>query len=356
LLYKPDWEETKERYLAWWAGEALGRCALAVYAPRADAPDDPPPVPPADPVAKWTDIDYISRANQHRHSHSFYGGEAFPVWHGGYPGHTSIPVFLGCPCTLGPDTGWWEPILTDPQPDVRSLKLNKSSPNWQFTMKLLKTAAEQSKGKSIPTIGAFGGSGDTLAAMRGNLQLLYDLMDRPDWVRDADDYLMDVWFEVYDTFHSIIREAAQGSTCWFELWSPGKFYASQNDFSYMISPRAFRDVFLPVIKRQTEFLDHSVYHVDGVAAFAHVQALCELPRLGALQILPGAGKPSPLHYMDVLKQVQAAGKSLHISIGPGEVETALRELSARGLFIATWCASEEEARKLLKDAERWSHD
>ena len=204
--------------------------------------------------------------------------------------------------------------------------------------------------------GAFGGSGDTLAALRGSDRLLFDVVDRPEQVRAAEGRLMDLWCEVYDAFHGIVHDAAGGSTCWFGLWSPGKFYAVQNDFSYMISPEMFSEIFLPVIERQTEFLDHSVYHVDGVGSFGHVDAICELPGLQAVQILPGAGKPSPLHYMDVLKKVQAAGKNLHISIPAGEVETALGELSARGLFIRTSCAAEDEARQLLRDAERWSTD
>jgi hypothetical protein len=133
-------------------------------------------------------------------------------------------------------------------------------------------------------------------------------------------------------------------------------YPAQNDFSYMISPRSFREVFIPTLEEQTRFLDHAIYHVDGEGGFNHVAALCELPRLQALQILPGAGKPSPLHYMPVLKQVQAAGKNLHISIEAREVEPALAELSARGLFIATWCETEEEARDLLRQAEQWSRD
>jgi 5-methyltetrahydrofolate--homocysteine methyltransferase len=181
-------------------------------------------------------------------------------------------------------------------------------------------------------------------------------MDRPDQVRAADQYLMDLWCHVYDRFHQITCEAAQGSTCWFRLWSPGKFYAVQNDFSYMISPRMFEEIFLPTIEKQTTFLDHTVYHVDGVGAFAHVEALCALSRLQALQILPGAGKPSPLHYMDVLKRVQAAGKNLHITIPPEEVETALSELSARGLFINTHCETEDDARALLTNAQQWSRD
>jgi len=118
----------------------------------------------------------------------------------------------------------------------------------------------------------------------------------------------------------------------------------------------FRDIFLPEMRRQTEFFDYSLYHVDGVDAFRHVDALCELPRLQAIQILPGAGKPSPLHYMDTLKKVQKAGKNLYIDIAPDEVEKALAVLSARGLFIQTETETEDDARDVLKKAEQWSVD
>jgi len=165
---------------------------------------------------------------------------------------------------------------------------------------------------------------------------------------------MEMWCEVYEKLYGIIHGVSEGSTCWFSLWSPGKTYAAQNDFSYMISPRMFRELFLPIIERQTRYLDHTVYHVDGIGAFAHVPALCELPRLQAIQILPGAGKPSPLHYIDTLKIVQRAGKALHITLSPEEVEPALKQLSARDLFISTACRTESEARELLRNAERWS--
>ena len=72
--------------------------------------------------------------------------------------------------------------------------------------------------------------------------------------------------------------------------------------------------------------------------------------------IPGAGKPSPLHYIDTLRLVQSRGKNLHITIPPEEVEPALELLSARGLFISTHCDTEEQARYLLKKAEDWSHD
>ena len=90
------------------------------------------------------------------------------------------------------------------------------------------------------------------------------------------------------------------------------------------------------------------------AWWAHVDALCEVPNLQGLQILRGAGKPSPLHYMDVLKKVQAAGKNLHISIPPEELRPALENLSSRGLFLEMWALTKTEAGELLKQAEEWS--
>jgi len=356
LLYKEDWDQTKERFKAWWAHEYFGRAALAVTAPRKKPLPAKEPERPATPEEFWMNLDYRSARGEYKHARTFYGGEDFPVWDYCYPGHMSIWTFLGCPVKLNFDTGWVDPLLTGESLDYRSLRLDEANRYWQHALDWLRRGAREARGRSIPAVGAFGGGGDSLAGLRGTDRLLLDVVDRPEEVREAELYFMDMWCAMYDRFYEITREAAEGSTCWFELWSPGKFYSTHCDFAYMISPKMFRDLFLPAIERQTRFLDHAVHHVDGVGNFAHVDALCELPRLQAIQILPGAGKPSPLHYLDVLKKVQAAGKNLHISIKAEEVRAALEQLSARGLFIATRCETEDEARALLKNAEKWSRD
>ena len=356
LLYKPDWEETKERLKAWWAHEVIDRCAIQVYAPKEGLPSEEPPSVPSVPH-RWLDYDYLRARNDYQMRHTFYGGEALPIWNPGYPGWNCIPVYLGASVTLKESTGWISPTIqrgTLTDYDYRNLVIDPDNRWWKRALEMQNFSVAEAKGKSIPTTGAIGGCGDTLAALRGTQELLVDLLDCPDYVREFDLYLMKQWCEVYDTLHEITRGAAEGSAGWFDLWSPGKFYAAQNDFAYMISPQVFSDVFLPSIEMQTNFLDHTIHHVDGIGNFAHVDALCELPRLQALQILPGSGKPSPLCYMDVLKKVQAAGKNLHISIRPEEVEAALQELSVEGLFIQTHCATEAEARDLLKSVHRWS--
>ncbi len=356
LAYKDDWNMAMERYRQWWNREYFGRCAMWVTAPHDNPPPGTPPPVPDDPVQKWTDLEYLFAACEYSLSRTFLGGEAVPEWQYGYPGRENIGAFLGCPVTLMPTTGWLDPILEDEHLEVRHLRIMEDNRWWRFVLDAHRMAVEKARGKAIPVTGAFGGSGDSLAWLRGTERLLIDCVEQPDRVRDADEYLMDIWIEVFNRFHDILRPARDGSAGWFPLWAPGKFYAIQNDFSFNLGPDMFREIFLPSIRRQTEFLDYSIYHVDGVDAFRHIDALLELPRLNALQILPGAGKPSPLHYMPLLKKVQAAGKNLHIMIPPGEVREALGNLSARGLFIWTSTATETEARELLKNAEKWSRD
>jgi hypothetical protein len=355
--FKSDWEEAKERMRLWWKHEYFGRCALAVTAPRDNPADHPEPPQPKTVEDKWYDLDAIAERNEFHFSQTYYGGEAIPVWSAGYPGIASIPTILGCPFVVNMRSGWHDPLLTDPHGfDVRSLRMDRKHPAYRFHMNVLSRALKESVHGSFPSLGAFYHGGDTLAALRGTEQLLIDCIERPEVVRDAEDWLMDMWFDFYDRTYDAVNGAARGSACWIGLWAPGKTYAVSNDFTYNISTSMFCEMFLSAIERQIHFLDYSIYHVDGIAAFRHVDVLCELPQLQALQIVPGTGQPSPLQFMDVLQKVQASGRNLHISIPPDQIEQALSLLSARGLFIQTSTKTETEARDLLKQAERWSVD
>jgi len=333
----------------------LDRCLVWVTAPRAGADREAPPTAPEDAVRRWTDPDYIAQLNDFQHRTTFFGGEAFPMWHvSGF--NMSLAAFIGCPVTLDRGTsGWVEPVLTERDWRLEDIHLDKNGRWYRFSVDLLKTAAEASEGRSIPCIPPLGGCGDTLAWIRGTERLLYDLVDRPRLVARTESLLTDMWIEVFDDFYSILSPSSEGgSVCYFPAWGPGKCYGVHNDFSYMISTETYEDIFLRALERQLKFLDCAIYHVDGVEAFRHVPLLCGLERLQALQILPGTGMPSPLHYMDVLRTVQAHGKGLHISIPPEEVETALGELSAKGLFIHTWCRTQADAEKIIADATKCS--
>jgi len=357
LLYKPDWEQTMENYKAWWNRENFGRCALAVTAPKAGTEHlNRPPFPPK-VEDRWLDHTYLKEINEYRMKTTFYGGEAFPIWCPGYSWE-GMSAYFGIHITLDENTGWGDPIIAEGELtdyDFRKLKVKYDSDAWKKSVALHQLAAKESVGKSLPYIAAMGSVGDVLAGLRSSFQLLYDCVDCPEYVHDFEMYLMECWKEVFDKLYEIGKESAFGGTVpWMAMWAPGKFYIPQNDFSYMISTEMYRQVFLDALEENLKMLDYSLYHVDGVSSFRHVDMFCELDRLNGLQILPGDGKPSPLYYMDTLKRVQDAGKNLHITIPPTQVQEALENLSSKGLFIHTWADSEEEARALLKLAEKES--
>jgi len=359
LLYKPDWEQYKENMNAWWAHEDFGRCAISVTARKAGAGDEAPPPLPVKTEDRWIDFDYLYELYEYRMKRTFFGGEAIPVWDAGSSQFMYHPAFLGSPIDMTEITCWVQPMiqkgeLTDY--DCNDFVIRPDNPWWNFSLKAHRWAADAAKGKAIPCIQTLGGVADSLAGMRYTRELLYDVMDCPEYVREFDHYLTRQWIEVHSAFYDIIKDGAEGSTTWphFHVWAPGRYYITMCDFSYMISPKMFQELFLPNLAMQIDYLDYSIHHLDGVGAFQHADAILDIPKLGAMQVLPGDGKPSALHYMDVLRKVQNAGKNLYIGLPPEEVKDALETLSSRGLFISTHCDTEEEAKDLLKMAERLS--
>lgn len=286
----------------------------------------------------------------------FFGAEAFPCWSPGYAGCLGIPSFYGSPLVLDFTSGWSQPILTGDKLDISSLKLDRNGKWWTFAERLLRRARQEAAGKSLPGMGAIYGVGDTLAAVRGAERFLMDMADDPVGVREAELALLDDWFAVFEHQTSIISNGDNWYATWFHLWAPGKFYPLQCDVSYGISRDTFRGCFVPAIRRQADYLDYAVYHLDGVGAFHLLDEILAIDEIEAIQILPGEGHPSPLHYLDLLQKVQRAGRRLHITIRPQEVPQALSLLSSRGLCLEVWADSEAQARQVIDQAARLSVD
>jgi len=362
MKYRPDVLEVLERFKMWWNQEDFGRCAISILARDYPNFDEPAIELPVDIKDRWLDFDYLKASADRRLRNTVYIAEALPVWDGGYPGHDALPTFLGCDIEFGEDTAWINPIMENG--DLEGYDPNDLTIDWEhcnnkwfmYSQKYHAFENECAAGNSMPAMPAMGSTGDLLAHLRTTQRMLLDVVDSPEMVMKFEDRLMTLLLEQYDHYHDIHKDYCYGgSTNWMDLWAPGKHYIVSNDFSYNISTKMFEEIFLNPLLKHIRHLDYSLYHVDGIEAFRHVDMLCSIKELTGLQILPGAGKPSPLHYMDVLKKVQKAGKNLHINIAPDEVETALNNLSSKGLFIETSCTTKEEGMDILKLVEKCSN-
>ena len=124
----------------------------------------------------------------------------------------------------------------------------------------------------------------------------------------------------------------------------------------MISHAMFEEFALPEIKAQAAHLDKALYHFDGIEQCAHLDSLLAIDDLDVIQWTCVDGQPSPLEFLPELKKIQQAGKRLLIHQNNIKIfEELLKELSSKGLYLYGMFETEDEARELVRLAERYSH-
>jgi hypothetical protein len=350
MLYRPDWPEVAARYEAWWAGESLGRPAMSIEMPRERVERRPVPVPDT-LYQRWTGPEYLVAMWEENFRTTTYLGEAYPCFVLNV-GPCCAAGYIGCPVRVAETTVWFERILDSLE--GYHVEFDENDPWWQITKAITQAAVDAGEGKWFVDIADIGAACDVMPYLRGADGLCLDILDCPEQVVRVRDELTALIFRLYDELYDIVNAKMTGSSSWLRVWGPGKVYTLQNDFSCVISKQTYDTIFLPELIEEIEFLDYNLYHLDGPNAIQHLDTLLELPQLGGIQWVPGAGWPNPADpcWRPMLKRIQAAGKRLHVNGSPEEALALARDLSPEGLFIQTWASSEAEGRELLEAVSR----
>jgi len=343
MEFKPDWECARQRFLAWWQGEVIDRVAMSVRAPNGT-----PPRPVAEPGEPWRihgDPDYVVARWESSFAATYFAAEAFPC-----PTLLIGYAFMGTPVSYAPHTIWLHPVIDDPWRDLPVF--DTTGPAWRRLEAVVHAMVEAGRGRWLTAFPTVPLPSDLLAGLRGNERLCLDMIDRPEWVALAMDYLAGVCLRAYGEIATWLDTDRLGSSSWLPLWSPGRSVTLQCDFSCLIGAAMFRRFIVPEQRTLARWLDNCIYHLDGPGAIHHLDALLEVPEIRGLQWVPGAGAPPPLEWLPLLRRIQDAGKLLHISIAAADVPRALELLRPEGLFLATGAGSVEEADALVRLALR----
>ena len=140
-----------------------------------------------------------------------------------------------------------------------------------------------------------------------------------------------------------------GTTPWAPIWSPGKTYMLQCDFSYMISPAMFERFVMPDLVACCDHLDHAFYHLDGQGQIPHLDMLLSIERLRGIQWVPGDGAPPPDRRLDLLKRIIDGGKLCQVSVSAEGAHRIVKELGGKGFMLSVSDPMPaEEAEAFLK--------
>ena len=348
FTHKPDWPKAQKRIEAWWAGELVDRAVVAVTAPNG-RPGRKLPVP-ATEEERWTNADFLIARQETWVETRYFGGESFPLFFVNL-GPSIGSAYLGTEPVFAPTTAWQERPIIESYDAALPFRFNPGNRWWQKTLDITRQAVERLDGISFVSLTDLGNPTDILAHLRGPQSLLIDSIERREEIERALAELLPVWWRWYDELLAITSTRCEGSCGWLAAWSPGRTYPLQCDFSCMISPNTYRWMVVPEMKEIVARLDHPLYHLDGPGAIKHLDALLELPKLRAIQWVPGDGNPSPRHWPDLIRRILSAGRGVHASVPPEDVEPMIDEFGPRGLFFSTWCDSAEEAKSLIRRAE-----
>ena len=354
--WKPNLEETKKRYINWWNHKGIILNMWEHFQegvkPHADIPMPPAP---RDLNQKWFDPEWRADYLDWYVAHSSLMADMLPVANTQL-GPGSLAAILGGVFEGGEDTIW-----IHPNPNYSDdIVFNPNHPNYLLHKDLLKACKRKAQGHYYVGMPDLMEGLDVLAAIKGTDQVLLDTVMQPEMLEHQMQQINDIYFQVFDELYDIIREGDEMAFCYFSSWAPGKMSKLQSDISTMISVDDYRRFVQPFIREQCQKIDYTLYHLDGVGAMHHLDALLEIKELNAIQWTPGVGEPqggSPKWY-DLYKKILAHGKSIMACwVTLDELRPLLDNIGGDGVHLEMDFHNEQEVEQAMRIIEEYqSHD
>jgi hypothetical protein len=353
MNWKPNWSETRQHFLDWWdrKGLILGMwgCGFPQPTPVHAAADYPAPT--TDFEKFHTDPAYLTQRWHARMAHSLFPADTLPIVRPS-AGPVELAAYLGAEVTFQEATIWY-----NHPPTFGDIKLDPDNQWYRRMFDTLHRLTAIANGHYAIGLPGIAPGLDVLAELYGTQELMMDMIERPDWVLARVEETDNIYFDVYDRFSELIRLPDDSIVYFpFMLWSPGRVSIMQCDAAAMISEDMFRQIVVPGLHRCCGWLDHSLFHVDGPGMIKHVDALCEIESLDAIQFTPGPTVPrgGDAHWHPMYKRILAAGKCVQaVWMSPPDVVPLLDAIGPKGVYLMVECDTADEMETLAETVQQY---
>ncbi len=351
--WKENWPEARRHFVEWWRREGLlvGSGSFATRnEPRVEAPD---PGAARDLEQLYTDVEWRTARDHRRMACGLFPLDALPCTDWGL-GPGTLACYLGSEPQFTPETVWYHPTMADAgDPEgAPPLRFDLENRWWKLTERMLTRQAELAGGRYMVGCPDLIENVDILASLRTTEQMLIDFVIRPGWVEQKVAEINRAWIEAYERIYEIIALEDGSSAFWaFGVWAPGKAAKLQCDANAMFSPAMFERFVVPALTEQCEFLDRSLFHLDGHQCIPHLELLLGIEALDAVEWTPDPQVPSggdPCWY-DMYRRIREAGKCVQaIGVRHEEIVPLIDAVGPEGLYIMTDLGDERKAEKVAR--------
>jgi hypothetical protein len=372
MYYKEDWNRAKKNLEAFWSGEDIGRPCMAVFAPRTAKSKQFPELQngpwtgsmdqysddDAESITRWwTSPEENLKRMEYWFENTYFGGEALPATYVNW-GASAAAGFFGSPPYFNKKSVWF-PVVIHDWDEWKWQFDAKTNKWWNIIREIIVYLNDNAKGRFLVGMPEFGNAADNLSLMRGMDDLAIDCLENPDRIAEAIQVMDDVWIRLHEELYKMTVNTNYGGGVlpWMSLWAPGRIDQLACDFSSVISPSLFKDIFVPEIELMGSWTEYGTYHLDGPASMANtLDTLLGIDCIKTIEFTPGIGFPPSTtpEYIPRYKRILESGKRLYLLADPKEVEPLCKALPSRGLYICSYADSREEADRIIQNTYLWS--
>ncbi|MBQ7089610.1 MAG: hypothetical protein IJN82_00660 [Clostridia bacterium] len=356
MSFNDQYKAQLDRYEQFWNRANTDRPVLNLVGPKQGAVSFKKP---ESLEQRWLDEEYVINRFRHYRENTDFVGDAVPMLFTDF-GPGCLSACIGGNYDLGPNTIWLDrrPIIEDWE-DLPNIEFNENSEMWQNVLRLQnKFLTDPSVHFSVTDI---GGIMDIIASLRGTQELLYDVYDYPDEIKELSKRITQIWKKVFDQQIETVKKSGLPYNTWMEIPSAKPWYPLQCDFSYMLSPDHFREFVLDDLTELAQYVERPIYHLDGVGELPHLDMILEIPGLMGIQWAPGAGEAPEWDekWFPIYRKIQDKNKLLILRRGLLDADEAgaeklIKTVDPAGLYISTRFKSGEDAKRMYENILKWS--
>jgi hypothetical protein len=330
---KPNEVEARERLKAFWNREKVDRPGLGVTIVEGGRRE--PALPTEWSNAKETDLlpeRHAKLCDQFTRGRAFLA-EAMPAHHVAWASLLcTLPVFAGG------DYEYHDSAWVKAWPEVYDATPATFDPESQITKKLERcyiAAAEAVGDRGYVTPPLMLDGLTTLSMFRGTDQLCMDMQDCPETVRKFSSAFTRLYCDIYEHYYQLLLGlGGRGdSICFGGPTAEGRTEGVQCDFAVNLSVGMFEQFVLPDLLTVTEYMDRSLYHLDGTCQLRFLDSLRKCPKLDGIQWNPETTASDPLKWLDAFRDIRARDFCLYLWCGVDQAVEITRAIGPSGLFI-----------------------
>jgi hypothetical protein len=266
---------------------------------------------------------------------------------GAFYGVPWMEAIKGCPVFFSGTNMYSRPIIADWR-EYDWQRPTMENPWAQKLLEFLDSLVQHSRGRFAcgPTL--MRGPADICSALRGGTEMALDLYDHPENIRRLAALAAEVWIEVGKAQLDLVPESENGymaGCAGLRCWMPHKGIWLQDDAVSLLSPRFYREMFLPEVRRIAAEFPAIAFHLHGNTLWP-VDLILSVDEIDVLELNYDVGVCILEDVIGAWKKIQQRGKPViaYADVTIDELHHVLDELSPGGLSIQSLSPTMELAK------------